>query len=454
MDSQGILALTVEGLREKLTGLGLATTGLKSELQQRLLEHFGLTSGDSASEYDDVASGNRVGTVNFERSVFTLRDIEDSLTSFCGTDNIDINNWLEDFEDNAEAVAWNQLQRFIYAKQLLKGAAKIFVRSQSGIKNWGSLKEALIGEFGCKLASADIHRMLKDRRKKNSESFREYLYILMEIGKPIKLDEESLIQYFVEGIPDSKFGKSILYQASNIEDLKNKLKTYEKIRGSGQQAPFQKPSTESRNVKEEKPSTSAKRKCYKCGQENHMAKECKSSTIKCFKCGKSGHKSFECKSQTQPEVKKENSNSCMVKSFEDITEEVKTTANRSFKSISINGVKFSAIIDTGCDISIIRYDVFRRLGDVVLTSEKRDFITAGDYILTTIGYFYRVVEIDGDKFNIKFFVAENFVYPAAIGNDLLQQADLIMSSEGTKLVKKEKESSTIKDLHEPISEFA
>lgn len=75
---QGVKTLTVEGLKGKLSELGLVTTGRKGELQQRLLEHFGLVAGESDSEYEDVASAGAAHAVNVGRSMFTLRDIEDS----------------------------------------------------------------------------------------------------------------------------------------------------------------------------------------------------------------------------------------------------------------------------------------------------------------------------------------------------------------------------------------
>lgn len=326
----------------------------------------------------------------------------------------------------------------------------MFVRSLSGVNSWSLLKEELVGEFGAKLAAIDVHRMLKNRKKKGNESFREYLYAMVEIGKPIKLDNESLIQYFVDGIPDSKFGKSILYQAIDIHDLKDKLKIYEKIRGAGQQASTSKPSLEL----DKKNISSKQRKCYKCGEENHMAEDCKSATFKCFKCGKAGHKSFECK--TQPVAKKEPNNSCMVKYFGDIKQEVKAVAYRNFKDIKVNGVKFSAIVDSGSDVSIIRFDVYQTLGDLPFIIEERDFITAGEYRLVTMGYFETLIYIDGIDFKVKFYIARNFVYMAAIGNDILEQADIIMTATSATFVKKgdrEDKKDSSSDLRNSGNEF-
>ena len=82
MDIQEILQLNVEALKNKLTELGLATTGRKQELQNRLKDHFGLDDDESDSICDNASSRYDAATEG-RGSMFTLRDIEDSLTSFC-----------------------------------------------------------------------------------------------------------------------------------------------------------------------------------------------------------------------------------------------------------------------------------------------------------------------------------------------------------------------------------
>lgn len=234
--------------------------------------------------------------------MFTLKDIEESLAMFSGTDNVQVQLWLEDFEDNAETLGWNELQKFIYCKELLTGAAHMFIHSQSGIKSFNLLKESLRREFGTRLSCAEVHRFLEARKKKQSESFREYLYVLLEFGKSIKLDDESLIQYYVDGISDTKFGKSILYQAKDIEDLKEKLKVYEKIRGPTSHTADPRVLSDYYKMDNEKPSAPTQRKCYKCGGSGHLAKGCRDKSIKCFKCGEIGHKANECKCPQQPKL--------------------------------------------------------------------------------------------------------------------------------------------------------
>ncbi|KAH8351199.1 hypothetical protein KR084_010545, partial [Drosophila pseudotakahashii] len=252
MNRPEILALLVADLREKLTELGLNRNGRKPELQNRLLAHYGLNSDENIEEEVEVeddeeedgsfvsvhsnnieAGGNGerrrnpvagmqnrvVENPNSGRSWFTLKDVEGSVSQFSGTNSPDVNQWIEELEECALTVDWSQLQVFIYAKQLLSGAAKLFIRSQRDVRDWRALKNALLDEFGVKVSSAEVHRRLAKRQQKKNESLHEYLYALMELAKPIDLDDESLIEYFVDGIPDSKVNKALLYQARTMRQL-------------------------------------------------------------------------------------------------------------------------------------------------------------------------------------------------------------------------------------------
>jgi len=92
-----------------------------------------------------------------------------------------------------------------------------------------------------------------------------------------KLDEESIIEHIVEGIPDSKQNKSCSYQASNLKEFREKLKVYEKICASQGLKP--KPKFDSSLVKTYQDG----KRCFKCGGSHHIAKNCKEVGIKCFK---------------------------------------------------------------------------------------------------------------------------------------------------------------------------
>uniref|UniRef100_T1HKL6 CCHC-type domain-containing protein n=1 Tax=Rhodnius prolixus TaxID=13249 RepID=T1HKL6_RHOPR len=78
---------------------------------------------------------------------FSSRDIEESLRPFSGEDNYTINLWLTDFEELAQVMRWQELEKLVFAKKSLKGLAKLFVSVERGLTSYSALKEALVEEF-------------------------------------------------------------------------------------------------------------------------------------------------------------------------------------------------------------------------------------------------------------------------------------------------------------------
>ncbi|KAL7723338.1 hypothetical protein ACLKA6_012838 [Drosophila palustris] len=124
-----IMVLRVADLRQKLAELQLLTTGVKRELQNRLLEHFGhqdeedddddesvATAQDGSIHNEILPTGNAVSSAMVNKPWFTLKDVEGSVSKFSGSDSDDITKWIEELEDCAATVQWNQLQLFVYAK--------------------------------------------------------------------------------------------------------------------------------------------------------------------------------------------------------------------------------------------------------------------------------------------------------------------------------------------------
>nr|XP_036232567.1 uncharacterized protein LOC118683567 [Bactrocera oleae] len=422
MDAETIRAMTVETLKEKLRELGLNVTGRKKELQLRLLQHlvFGDEQAEDESENESTNSSYAdavAASSNAQKMLFTLGDVQDSV--FYGNDTCDVHHWVVEFDEIADTVGWNNLQRFVYAKQLLKGAAKWFVRGLVGVRDWSSLKRSL-DEFGEKICASEVHRVLRNKRKQTKESLQEYLYSIIEIGKPISLDEKSIIEYFVDGIPDAKTNKGILYQAKTVGELKEQIRIYEKVRGvqiaatkgyGGQIA------TESKGL--------MKKKCFKCDKEGHIARDCPeagSSKIICFKCNKKGHFAQQCKDQRDRMIKSERVNT--------VDSKVETSASKGemiFVDATINGFTFNALVDIGCIACIMRYDTLLMLGEIDLTGKKQRLFGIGKGVLTTLGSFTAEMTVEGLSWNVTFHVVRerDIPYAAMIGNDVLQEVELV-----------------------------
>lgn len=100
---------------------------------------------------------------------FRFEDIERAFKKFHGNYHLSINSWLTHFIEQSEIFHLNEFEKFIYAKRLMKGNAKLFVEYESHATTWSDLARELIDEYGQKTNSALIHQKLQDRKKKKDE---------------------------------------------------------------------------------------------------------------------------------------------------------------------------------------------------------------------------------------------------------------------------------------------
>lgn len=59
--------------------------------------------------------------------ILTFRDMEESMNTFSGDDNVNVQSWLSEFEEMCDLCDWTDVQRVIYVKKLLRDSAKLFV---------------------------------------------------------------------------------------------------------------------------------------------------------------------------------------------------------------------------------------------------------------------------------------------------------------------------------------
>ncbi|KAK2577888.1 hypothetical protein KPH14_012916 [Odynerus spinipes] len=268
-----IARMKLEELKNELKKLNLKTSGNKRELHARLLAaskknderntttRNATTSKENETKSPEIdnenAGDDHVDEVESEvseeeetdeeesseiyvrtknddargaRHLPTFKDVGDTLNTFSGDNKKCVRRWIQDFEDVAELCQWSDIQKTIYARSLLRGSARVYVNYERCTKTWSKLKRSLISEFEERVNSHDVHKRLCTRRKKNDESFHEYIYAMLGIAAQAHLDKATIIDYIIDGVQDEEVYKAVLYGAKTIRELKEKFGLYEKMR--------------------------------------------------------------------------------------------------------------------------------------------------------------------------------------------------------------------------------
>lgn len=432
LTDEEVKTLKVVELKAELQRRQLPVYGKKADLQARLRAALLLQKAQSSSPSDQaeeandddndededeasnesyaeaVENANQIAAsaqVNERQPMLTFRDIEESMERFSGDDDISVIKWLEDFEEAAQMSGWPDNFKVTYAKRLLKGSAKRFVMYERNGKTWASLKKALIDEFGETVDSYQIHQRLTKEKKKTDESYHEYVYRMMEIAAQADLETSVVIRYIIEGIVDEATNKVILYGAKTVKQLKERLTQYQQMKAESKirQKAEQKKQASTREA--DKPRQLSK--CFNCEEDNHLSRDCpeKPKGVKCFGCGEFGHIAARCPQNTKQ-----------------INVIMGQKNKHHTKDVTVKGQQYSALVDTGSDVTFMRTDEYIEIGAPKLRPNKIRFEGLGSTENVTLGEFDTEIEIDGERFAVTFHVVpgKTFNHAILLGSDFLQ----------------------------------
>lgn len=377
------------------------------------------------NHYDDYNGGNIRQPTNY----FTFKDIEDSMNTFCGSDNYSVKFFVEEFEQNARMLNWDDDQKVVYAKRLLRGKAKLLVRTVF-CSTWIQLKTELTREFGTQLSYGEAHRLLQSTKMKSDDDLGEYVLKMREIGKNNDIDELSITQYIIEGIYDNHSNKAMLYGATNIYGLKVKLEAYKKFKSVFKAKAVTSEPKKSNGIKNESRNEKDDKRCHLCGDKSHFQGNCptKEKGVKCFKCNEFGHRAIDkdCPKYGERKEKKDAEKKLMCLS-----------KTKSMKKVCVNDVTVNALVDTGSEINAIKKCVFEKLKTSYDVGIARKFYGAGGAEISTNKFFVGKICIDGESYESKIYIMNNDeIYDEMIiGMELLYEHEVIFNR-GDILIKK------------------
>lgn len=296
--------------------------------------------------------------------------------------------------------------------------------------------------------SAQIHKVLEQRKIKKSETVQEYFLAMKELSKGI-IENEALFEYVIDGLDEDPNNTVNLYGAKTLSEFKEKLKIFEKIRNSVKKSnsqtktrnnPVKNVDTSRQSVKDDgnlkaAMKDKAEKRCFNYGDEGHLAKECDKKLLgtKCFNCNKYGHLSRNCTESKRG------------KSKTDVNENVNIVnmpvQNHALKDVTICNKRISALIDTGSPITLIREDLLFDLknADITLTKSRRMFSGFGNGEAETQGYIQTTIYVDDEDYPITLYVVPKSAMneKLVIGRNLLESARLEIDQKGIKIIKTE-----------------
>jgi len=120
--------------------------------------------------------------------------------------------------------------------------------------------------------------------------------------------------------------------------------------------------------------------------------------------------------------------------------EEKTAKGLIYKKMKAEGVTFIAMIDSGCDLCLMKENIFKSFDGLKPKPKVKHLRGIGKSELVTVGCFDVDLESDCVCFSVTFHVAKQneLEYAAIVGNDVLQSVDVIFSSNGVELRAKER----------------
>lgn len=406
--------MSVKQLRSKLEQLNLPTIGKKEQLISRLRQYEENAKDDDSDEGDNTSEDENTGeddaessevelaseqaaeTDNDDRddrgsetrrtrrrrdgrrtterprdpgSLFTIKDVEGSISNFSGGDKLPVEKWLEEFENASISLGWSDVQKVIYAKRLLGGSVKQYIALQKGFTTWKKMKRLLAREFKTKINSATIHAQLAKRKRLNNETPRQYLYAMSEIANQGSIEEKALMQYVIDGVVDDENNKAILYSASTVTELRKNLERYDRIKEKSQKKQrSEPPKGKARDTaapqSTTKNTTVKSSRCFGCGSAEHIARECpeKEEGPKCFKCNKFGHIAAKCDDPSKQR-----------KDSVNVLTAINQTATDDEIIVEINGASIKAMIDTGTQQTVLKKSEYERIGKPPLQVTGKNF---------------------------------------------------------------------------------
>lgn len=276
--------------------------------------------------------------------------------------------------------------------------------------------------FFHELGKVRMRKQFEQRIWRVDETFSEYLHQKVILGNRIRIEEDEMAEYIIEGIPER-----VLRDQARVQRLRTRkalLEAFERVslrrrNQPGVQGNARERRARGRTKKEESAIEGFVKRCHNCGAQGHRAPDClsKSKGTRCYECKKFGHIAANCE--------KRKARISEVKNMRDISK----PERKCFKDVKINNENLVALIETGSDVSLICEDQYVKVGSLNLARREIVFRGIGAQNFKTIGQFDIEVKIDDERFLTSLSVVPNELlqYDLLLGTDLINKVNFFTS---------------------------
>jgi transposase InsO family protein len=392
----------------------------------------------TGDEVGNVVTGETMGEIeDLTRGPRYFKNIDEVLPNFDPVkEDISVNQWIDKIEEYAEIYDWDDLAIRHFGLSKLCGVARAWRDSlPRQERKWQDWCRLLRENFPCQENRMAITLDAQNYKRKSGQHIVEYFYEKLARCNKAAMSEQETIEWIVHGLNNNKFRDHLgplsrykrpsellpdIKSASNyISDTKDKVFGKHFVSGNEKTNPRGTP------------------KCYQCGKEGHIARNCfsnKSKSVTCFKCSKIGHYAKDCGRFRETQSKSAVSSSS--------TEGIKVlqigsdTHRKYFKDALINGRPTKCYIDLGSSCVTIRLDLVEQMGYTYFETDLEPLVGYGQGVVKPIGMLTVDLTIDDVTAKVNAHVVPNDsqLVPVLVGHPYTEQPHVCIISTSDELM--------------------